>query len=91
MYFQNDKKFQVCPYMAINPKIVRKILTQLEGAKFNLVRVPIGGSDFSTHPYTLDDYDEDYDLEKFALSEFDLQRIELFKKYNLSVLGSAKD
>ena len=53
--------------------------------------MPIGGSDFSTHPYTLDDYLDDYDLENFALSEFDLQRIELFKKYNLSVLGSGKD
>ena len=77
--------------MAVNPKIVRKILTRFEGAKFNLARVPIGGSDFSTHPYTLDDYDEDYYLEKFALSEFDLQRIEIVKKYNLSVLGSGKD
>ena len=77
--------------MAVHPKILRKILTQFEGAKFNLVRVPIGGSDFSTHPYTLDDYSLDYDLDKFALSEFDLQRIEMFKKYNLSVLGSGKD
>lgn len=48
------------------------------GLKFNMVRLTIGGSDFSSRFYTNDDLDEtageptDFDLDKFKLAEDDL-------------------
>lgn len=45
-----------------------------EGLEYNLGRVPIAGTDFSTHPYSYDDLppgDEDPSLQNFALAEED--------------------
>lgn len=42
------------------------------GAKFSVVRIPIGGADFSTYPYSLDDSVNDFQLEEFSLSDIDL-------------------
>ncbi|KAB7498108.1 hypothetical protein Anas_03319, partial [Armadillidium nasatum] len=42
-----------------------------EGSRYNLVRVPIAGTDFSTHPYSYDDIEGDVDLVYFDLSEED--------------------
>lgn len=36
-----------------------------------MLRVPIGGTDFSTRPYTLDDVTNDDDLEHFSLADED--------------------
>ncbi|KAG0714331.1 Glucosylceramidase [Chionoecetes opilio] len=44
-----------------------------EGLEYNLLRVPIGGSDFSVRPYTLDDGDDDVTLKHFALSHEDTE------------------
>ena len=43
------------------------------GAFYTLLRLPIGGCDFSTLPYSLDDRDDDFDLEHFNLSQIDLE------------------
>ncbi|CAG2183735.1 unnamed protein product, partial [Oppiella nova] len=43
-----------------------------EGLEYNLIRVPIGGSDFSTHAYTYDDnHTDDFDLTHFSLTDDD--------------------
>ena len=60
------------------------------GANFNLVRVPIGGTDFSTFGYTLDDSDADFSLQNFNLSAIDLElRIPMLKRYKTKILASA--
>ncbi|KAF2892655.1 hypothetical protein ILUMI_13518 [Ignelater luminosus] len=67
-----------------------------EGLEYNLVRVPIGGTDFSTHLYTYDDGKEDLNLTHFSLSAEDLEyKIPVLKSANsysnntLQLLGSA--
>ncbi|KAB7498106.1 putative glucosylceramidase 4 [Armadillidium nasatum] len=42
-----------------------------EGSRYNLARIPIAGSDFSTHPYSYDDIDGDVDLVYFNLTDED--------------------
>lgn len=50
------------------------------GIEYNLCRVPIGGTDFSTHSYSLDDGAADPTLENFQLAEEDLNiKVILFK------------
>lgn len=46
-----------------------------EGLEYNLGRVPIGGTDFSTHPYTYDDLSEGEDpaLHHFSLTSEDIK------------------
>ena len=47
------------------------------GIEYTLGRIPIGGSDFSSRPYTYDDYNDDDNLSKFSLQMEDHQ----FKVY----------
>ncbi|CAH0721502.1 unnamed protein product, partial [Brenthis ino] len=43
-----------------------------EGLEYNLIRVPIGGADFSTHPYTYNEYPRnDKALSNFSLTDED--------------------
>ncbi|KAK0181571.1 hypothetical protein PV327_003844 [Microctonus hyperodae] len=42
------------------------------GSRYNLGRVPIGGTDFSTRTYTLDDTPGDTDLSSFSLANEDI-------------------
>jgi len=43
------------------------------GIEYNLGRIPIGGSDFSTHAYSYDDNNkDDFDLKHFSLTDEDL-------------------
>ena len=42
-----------------------------EGIRYDICRIPIAGSDFSTRPYSYDDVEGDVDLEFFALAEED--------------------
>ncbi|XP_011305242.1 glucosylceramidase [Fopius arisanus] len=51
------------------------------GNRYNLGRVPIGGSDFSTRPYTLDDIPGDTTLANFSLAPEDISyKIPYMKK-----------
>lgn len=47
----------------------------IDGLEYNMGRIPIGGSDFSTRGYSLDDNNdqEDKELEHFALEMEDLE------------------
>lgn len=42
------------------------------GSRYNLGRVPVGGADFSTRPYTLDDIPGDMTLSNFSLALEDM-------------------
>lgn len=63
---QNIKRF---------PKEVQNKLLESyfgeDGIEYNLCRVPMGGTDFSPRPYSLDDHDDDNTLAQFALQEED--------------------
>lgn len=43
----------------------------MKGSRYSLGRVPIGGTDFSTTPYTYDNVSDDTSLEHFALAQCD--------------------
>lgn len=43
-----------------------------DGIEYSLGRVPIGGCDFSTHPYSYDDHPNDDNLTKFSLQPEDI-------------------
>ncbi|RXG55831.1 putative glucosylceramidase 4 [Armadillidium vulgare] len=52
-----------------------------EGSRYNLARIPIAGSDFSTHPYSYDDIEGDVDLVYFNLTDEDYSyKIPLLKQ-----------
>ena len=42
------------------------------GIEYSVGRIPIGSCDFSTHPYSYDDVDGDFNLTKFQLAKEDL-------------------
>src|SRR5699024_6178634 len=44
-----------------------------DGAEYRVARVPIGGTDYSTRGYSLDDHPDDDDLSHFALQVEDLK------------------
>ncbi|VDL85889.1 unnamed protein product [Nippostrongylus brasiliensis] len=43
------------------------------GLEYNLVRVPIASTDFSTREYSYDDVEGDLEMKNFALTEEDLR------------------
>ena len=43
-----------------------------EGIEYNLGRIPMASCDFSKRTYTYDDVDEDFELNKFALADEDI-------------------
>ena len=52
-----------------------------DGIKYNLGRVPIAGTDFSTRTYSYDDIDGDVHLKNFALASEDFNyKIPLMKE-----------
>ncbi|PSN49703.1 hypothetical protein C0J52_05335 [Blattella germanica] len=63
---------------ATQEKLLRQYFGE-EGINYSFIRVPIGGTDFSTHYYTLDDSVNDTKLEHFSLSEEDF----LYKNFNI--------
>ncbi|CAG2178727.1 unnamed protein product, partial [Oppiella nova] len=63
-----------------------------DGIEYSVGRIPIGGSDFSTHPYELDDGGEDKTLSKFNLTSEDLEDkvsvyLEAYKAHNITHWG----
>lgn len=53
-------------------KNVLFIYNPFPGIEYSVGRVPIGSCDFSTHPYSYDDVDGDFNLTKFQLAKEDL-------------------
>ncbi|KAK9892233.1 hypothetical protein WA026_019034 [Henosepilachna vigintioctopunctata] len=69
----------------VGEKLMRSYFAE-DGSRYNLGRVPMGGTDFSTHSYSYDDGDADKDLRNFALAPEDFKyKIPLIKRaLNLS-------
>ncbi|KAI3380627.1 hypothetical protein SNEBB_001643 [Seison nebaliae] len=66
------------------------------GSEYNLLRLPIGGTDFSTEPYTYNDVEfEDFNLTQFKLKLEDIELkipiIQLIKEIqtDLKIIGSS--
>ena len=67
----------------LQDRLLRDYFSPDGGVNYNLCRVPIGATDASTRPYTLDDThnEDDETLKSFALQPEDDQRVNdnLFK------------
>ncbi|XP_044736956.1 lysosomal acid glucosylceramidase-like [Chrysoperla carnea] len=82
------------------PKEAQDLLMQQyfgdNGIQYTIIRVPVGGSDFSTHPYTLDDTPNDSSFTNFKLAEEDYkykipllkQAMNLSKTYPIKLMGA---
>ena len=52
-----------------------------EGTNFYIGRIPISSTDFSTHVYSYDDVNDDYDLKHFSIQvDHDIGKIDFIKK-----------
>lgn len=51
--------------------LIRSYYCKENGSRYSMGRIPIGGTDFSTRPYTYDDVPHDDDLKQFSLAEED--------------------
>lgn len=59
-----------------------------EGLEYNIGRIPIGGSDFSTHGYAYDDNGEDKTLKNFNLTQEDFEyKVCAIRPYPLMIRG----
>ena len=56
---------------ATQDQLIRAYYDPVKGSRYSLGRVPIGGTDFSTRPYTYDNVSDDTLLEHFALAPED--------------------
>lgn len=62
-------------------KLIKAYFCKMCGSGYSLGRIPIGGTDFSTRPYTYDDVDGDVDLKHFSLADEDfMYKIPYIKK-----------
>ncbi|KAJ8927687.1 hypothetical protein NQ314_019823 [Rhamnusium bicolor] len=66
------------------------------GIKYSICRVPIGGTDFSTRPYSYDDHPNDVNLEHFELQQEDffnkipfIKEAKTLRNNNLKLIASA--
>ncbi|XP_037785330.1 putative glucosylceramidase 4 [Penaeus monodon] len=70
------------------PEVTQEVLLRSyfspEGLEYNLCRVPVGGSDFSTRPYSYDDVEGDVELLHFNLTLEDY-------RYKLPYIRRAKE
>jgi len=64
-------------------KVMKELFDPQEGAKFNICRVPIGASDYAISRYTLDETENDFDMEDFS--------IERDKKYLIPYINAAME
>lgn len=73
-------------YNKMDPRLQKTILKQYwgadnKGAKFNVARIPISSTDFSTHVYSYDDKIDDYSLENFSIQvDHDIGKIDFIKE-----------
>ena len=60
----------------LGPKLEEQMFRDIwskDGLEYNVGRIPIGGTDFSTHPYAYDGDKEDKTLAKFNLTTEDFE------------------
>ncbi|XP_054153718.1 lysosomal acid glucosylceramidase-like [Oppia nitens] len=80
---------------SLKPQLSQRIINDYyssDGLSYTMGRIPIGGSDFSTHKYTYDDLDkrEDLELKKFNLTNEDLKYKIPLVKLALNVSSTIK-
>ena len=51
------------------------------GLEYSMCRMPIAGSDFSTHAYSYDDVENDFELNHFKLAEEDINYKVIIKQF----------
>lgn len=63
-------------FVAVSEQVQNQILNSYfgeNGLEYNVGRVPMASCDFSTHEYSYDDVNDDFDLTHFGLAEEDLK------------------
>ena len=75
---------------AAQDQLIRTYYDPKTGSKYALGRIPIGGTDFSTRPYTYDDVNNDTTLEHFALAKEDYSYKIPFAKQALELNPNVK-
>lgn len=78
---------------ALQDSVMRAMFDTVNGCKFNMIRLPIGCSDFSLNGYSLDDYAGDYTMNNVNIHRDSLVTLDFCKKAaainpNLKVWGS---
>ena len=65
----------------LQDSVIKSLFDTIWGCRFNMIRLPIGCSDFSLNGYSLDDVDGDYAIEKIS--------IDREKQYTLAFIKEA--
>lgn len=78
---------------ALQDSVIKAFYDTVNGCKFNMIRLPIGCSDFSIDGYSLDDNNGDYAMDKISIHRDSLVSLDFCKKAavinrNLKVWGS---
>jgi glucosylceramidase len=78
---------------ALQDSLVKEFYDPVNGCRFNSIRLPIGCSDFSISPYTLDDSANDYTMSHISIDREKKYTLEFIKRAlvvnpNIKVWGS---
>jgi len=78
---------------ALQDSVMRAMYDTVNGCKFNMIRLPIGCSDFSISGYSLDDFPGDYTMDHVNIHRDSLVTLDFCKKAlavnpNIKVWGS---
>jgi len=78
----------------LQKKLLSSYFSQ-DGIEYSIGRIPMASCDFSTHTYSYDDYEEDFQMQNFSLTTEDLKlKIPIMKsamkmsKRNIRFFGS---
>ncbi len=65
----NEKGWEALSLLSPSDRdtVVKDMFDPVEGAKFNICRVPIGASDYAVSRYTLDETKNDYEMKHFSI------------------------
>ncbi len=92
----NEKGWEAISVLTPEEKdaVIAAMFDPVDGAKFNLGRVPIGASDYAVSRYTLNETDGDYEMNDFSIDRDKENLIPYIKaamayQPNLKVWGSA--
>lgn len=77
----------------LQDSVIKALFDTVSGCKFNMIRLPIGCSDFSIDGYSLNDNSGDYAMSKISINRDSLVTLDFVKKAlvrnpNLKVWGS---
>ncbi|VVC90447.1 unnamed protein product [Leptidea sinapis] len=78
-------------WKSLPPKLRKSLIDSyygIRGLEYNMARVPIGGSDFSTHPYAYNESPvNDTHLTNFTLAPEDFQFLQTYKSEGVPIWG----